>query len=116
MLKGKNLNLEVNFLEMIKFLNEIIDEPEYDVAQFKNFEKSYPIGQKVIIDCETFWLSEKKLKHKILFDLDQLKDKVEIKGIIESYTKERFNNNFPILIKWEDNSRSWVPHSIISKI
>ena len=56
---------------MIKFLNEIIDERsyerEYDVTQFINFENSYPIGQKVIIDCETFWLSEKKLKHKIKY-------------------------------------------------
>ena len=105
---------------MIKFLNEIIDEcsyePKYDVTQFINFEKYYPIGQKVIIDCETFWLSEKKLKHKILFDLDELRDRVEIKGSIESIIKQRFNNNFSILIKWEDNSKNWVPHSILSKI
>jgi len=105
---------------MIKFLNEIIDERsyerEYDVTQFINFENSYPIGQKVIIDCETFWLSEKKLKHKILFDLDELRNRVEIKGTIQSIIRQRFNNNFSILIKWEDNSENWVPHSILSKI
>jgi hypothetical protein len=48
-------------------------------------------------------------------DFDELRDKVETKGIIESNINERFNN-FSILIKWEDNSKSWVPHSILSKI
>ena len=111
MLKGKNLNLEVNFLEMIKLLNEIIDEPKNKIF---DFNKSYPLGQRVIIDCETFWLSENKLKHKFM-DFDELRDKVETKGIIESNINERFNN-FSLLVRWEDNSKNWVPHSVLTKI
>lgn len=96
---------------MIKYLNEVIDEPKNEVFIF---HQSYPLGQKVIIDCETFWLSEKKLKHKFV-DFDQLRDKVELKGVIEANTHERFNS-FSLLIRWEDNSKTWVPHFILTKI
>ena len=107
MLKGKNLNLEVNFLGMIKFLKEIIDKPE-NVSIFLK-EKEFPLGQTIIIDSEVFWLAQKRIKNKFI-DISGLEDKVELKGIVESYERDN------LLIKWEDGSKSWVYYTILSKI
>ena len=92
---------------MIKFLNEIIDKPE-NVSIFLN-EKEFPLGQTIIIDCEVFWLAQKKIKNKFV-DISELEDKVELKGIVESYERDN------LLIKWEDGSKSWVYYRILTKI